>query len=36
LESREADIFAAAIMKNLKVRGLTKALVMEVFTDIEN
>jgi len=36
LESREADIFAAAIMKNLKVRGLTKALVMEVFADIEN
>lgn len=36
LEAREAEIFASVIMKNLKVKGLTKTLVMEVFTDIEN
>ena len=38
LEWREAEIFSAMIMKNLhtKVEGLTKALVKEVFTDIEN
>jgi len=38
LEAREATIFCAMIMKDLqsKVKGLTKGLVKEVFSDIDN
>ena len=36
LEPREAKVLADTILKKLEVKGLTKALASEVFTDIEN
>jgi hypothetical protein len=34
LESKEAEVFANMILKDLKVKGLTKELVNEAFPDI--